>query len=300
MGTSYLLDTLDWDALIRGIKNRKVTVFLGAGASYSTLKKAGSTMANDWADEIKYPFTETHERSNLINVSQYYATQQSHPAAKQFLLDKLMKYDEPVFPSDQSPHSLLAELPITRYITTNYDDLMEKALEAQDKYPIVELCKWNNKIEQTKLKQGKSDDAPLIFHLHGHRNNVNSMVLTEDDYIRFLLQLARVNDYNNEGESGQPLLPPVVIEALTDNIILFIGYSFQDINFRVIFRGIFDSVESIAAQKSFIFQYGGKRNKRAMEYFEQYYNKFNMGFVWQDALIFTQELNRRWKEAENG
>ena len=36
-----------------------------------------------------------------------------------------------------------------------------------------------------------SQDKPLVYHLHGELNNPQSMVLTETDYLDFLINLSK-------------------------------------------------------------------------------------------------------------
>lgn len=56
-----------------------------------------------------------------------------------------------------------------------------------------------------------------------------SMVLTEKDYYDFVVSL---------NKDPEVLLPPSILIALSQTSLLFIGYSLEDIAFRVIFQGI--------------------------------------------------------------
>jgi hypothetical protein len=58
-------------------------------------------------------------------------------------------------------------------------------------------------------------------------------VLTEDDYLDFLVNISRQQD----------LLPPRIQEVLTGASLLFIGYRLADWDFRVLFRGLVTSIE---------------------------------------------------------
>ena len=72
------------------------------------------------------------------------------------------------------------------------------------------------------------------------------MVLTEDDYLEFLVRMNR--------DASEPLLPPVIRTAFKDSL-LFVGYSLSDWSFRVLFRGLIGSLPaglgnlSIAVQR---------------------------------------------------
>ena len=51
-----------------------------------------------------------------------------------------------------------------------------------------------------------NENQPLIFHMHGHYSNLESMVLTEDDYLDFLINLTE----------NRNLLPPMLQGYLTN------------------------------------------------------------------------------------
>jgi hypothetical protein len=114
---------------------------------------------------------------------------------------------------------------------------MYLALKNRGRDPKRELCRWNQfvELEETSVfKSGYTPTAanPLVYHLHGHYDLPQSLVLTEDDYLDFLVHLSR----------DQALLPPAVQRALAGTSLLFIGYSLSDWNFRVLFRGLVGSL----------------------------------------------------------
>jgi hypothetical protein len=69
--------------------------------------------------------------------------------------------------------------------------------------------------------------VPAIFHLHGHTEVLESMVVTEDDYLDFLINTSR-------DEESIPLR----IKALTKTTLLFLGYNMADLEFRVLIRSM--------------------------------------------------------------
>lgn len=98
------------------------------------------------------------------------------------------------------PYAILADLNIPVYITTNYDHLMEKALEDKGKKPVSEFCRWNKFDSAHPIpsslgsKNPPTGYKPLVFHLHGDIKEPNSMVLTENDDIDFIIALSK-NEY---------------------------------------------------------------------------------------------------------
>ena len=119
-----------------------------------------------------------------------------------------------------------------------------------------------------------------------------SLVLTEDDYIDFLVRM-----------SGDPgLLPPVIQSSLTSKMLLFVGYSLADWTFRVIFRGLLSTRPPQATHSHVSVQLpppvhgsGDERPLRIQEYLDSYFERQNIWICWEDARAFSAELRRRWE-----
>jgi hypothetical protein len=179
---------------------------------------------------------------------------------------------------------------------------MEEALKSKNREPISDFCRWNNELAkyaerlglESKLKrtQYKATTAkPLVYHLHGVIDIEPSIVLTEKDYIDFVIHL------NKEDE--KVMLPPVIRIALARTHLLFIGYSLEDLTFRVIFQGIsmlLDEMRpvSFAVQLPPTFDTPEKQ-KMAQEYLSSYTsNIFKMDIYWGKTQQFIEELRAKW------
>jgi len=79
--------------------------------------------------------------------------------------------------------------------------------------------------------------TPVVYHLHGHLDVPELLVLTEDDYLDFLVDLWQSNA-DPQSANARPMLPMRIQEAVTNASLLFIGYRLADWNFRVILRGL--------------------------------------------------------------
>src|SRR5262249_39038010 len=134
----------------------------------------------------------------------------------------------------------LADLGLPVYLTTNYDDFMAGALADRERDPRRDLCRWNDRLgsipsvfrQEPSYKPTPAN--PLVFHLHRmlrlkDQDIPHSLVLSEDDSLEFLINLAHDAD---------GLLPPPVREALTNTSLLFVGYRLADWNFRVMFQSL--------------------------------------------------------------
>ncbi len=244
------------DEILQGL----VIPFLGAGVNLYDRDDeipwtpgaglpSGRDLAAYLAEKRKYPEEESKE---LVRVSQY---------VKAVLGSGVLYADlRAVFTAQYEPneaHRLLARLPRALRasgsrqllaITTNYDDALESAYEAEgEEYDVVyyearpkgrvgkffhrrsgsttaELIEVPN--EYAELDP---DERPVILKIHGcvDRDNPSrdSFVITEDDYIEYLTR--------NEMSSLAALKA-----RMNDSHYLFLGYSLQDWNLRVILNEI--------------------------------------------------------------
>jgi len=290
------LEEKDWDTLLKRIYIGKCTPFLGAGACKGTIP-LGSEIAKEWAKENNYPLDDC---SDLARVAQFLAVDRKTPMfPKEEIAAQFKKIGPPDFNEPDEPHGILAELPLPVYMTTNYDDFMVQALKglkSQKKEPKLELCRWNKYIQdQPSIFESEpgfkpTSEKPLVFHLHGHIGVPESLVIAEDDYLDFLVNISR----------NQVLLPPLIQKALTYTSLLFIGYRLADWNFRVIFRGLVDSMDSSLRSLSVSIQLLPEASelarKKAQEYLTEYFKNSRVLVYWGTAREFTAELREHWKK----
>lgn len=231
------LSEADWKLLAGRIKAGKCTPFIGAGACHGTLPSA-SMIAKDWADKEGFPFDDC---TDLAKVAQFLSVKYDSMKPKDMFIEQFGHVAAPDFDDPLEPHRVLADLPLPIYITTNYDDFLYRALARAEhapghkKTPQREFCRWNRQIGGGTSKLGKrvprldgNVEKPLVFHLHGHMGRPASMVLTEDDYLDFLIKIGK----------DESLLPSRIEEAFATTSLLFVGYSLNDWNFRVLFRNV--------------------------------------------------------------
>jgi hypothetical protein len=294
------LEDRDWLSLLRRIEREKCTPFLGAGINYGILP-LGSEIAQKLAESFHYPLKDCLD---LARVTQFLAVTQDPMFPKeeaQILLEKsLEQWEKTVTLSDffkkpDQPLGVLADLPIPIYMTTNYDDLMIKALKTRQKDPKRELCRWNAFVRNMPSLFDSADSFeptpanPVVFHLHGYNEVPESLVLTEDDYFDFLVNVSRQED----------LLPPRIQQALAGTSLLFIGYRLADWDFRVIFRGIVSSMEGSLRRESLAVQLPPEdlepdQKEAQQEYLTEYFGSIDVKIFWGTAQQFAAELRDRW------
>jgi hypothetical protein len=284
----------DWELLIRAIRSRRCTPFLGAGVNSGVLP-LGRDIALKWAVEYDYPLEDPH---NLIRVAQFLAVEYYPMFPKDEIIRLFQEIStSPDFSDESEPHRVLAELPIPVYLTTNYDNFMVAALERKFRDPKREVCRWNaiTRNEPSRFDKGyePSPANPVVFHLHGNVELPTSIVLTEDDYFDFLVNISR-----------DPLLVPLLIQkALVETSVLFIGYGLSDWNFRVLLQGLSRFMERglgryhIAVMIPPAIPDSEIQQKKAQAYLSAYYQNIDVQIFWGTAREFCTELSKRWKSS---
>jgi hypothetical protein len=120
----------------------------------------------------------------------------------------------------------LARLDFPVVITTNYDQLFEKALVEAGKEPRVAI--YTPKLEETTDFRKPTAQSPVVFKIHGDISRPETVVITDEDYIDFVLRMSNKEPYDP--------LPRRLKVYLTDWTTLFVGYSLLDYNLRLLFK----------------------------------------------------------------
>jgi hypothetical protein len=322
----FLRDFEKWPALLNDIRHERCTPVLGPGVT-DAFMGSRQEIAQGWANQYHFPMA-PHQRENLPQVAQYLAVNLSPqfprdelkkyvqrellkryrrhlpPDAGDWSLDELVKavgtYRRLVDPYE--PHSVLARLPFKTFITTHPSDLLADALTAEGKHPQAELCRWKDEpiwpksiFDDPTSQYEPSRQSPLIYHLFGHLQELDTLVLTEDDYFDYLIGVTRDND----------LIPETVRRALADSALLFLGFRMDEWDFRVLFRSILSQRANrwkrythVAAQ---IDPEEGRTIEpdRARRYLESYFSQLEpirITIYWGSVDDFMRELSTHWQE----
>jgi hypothetical protein len=298
-----VLEEREWDLLLDRIASGKCTPFLGAGACHPVLPM-GAAIAGAWANHYKYPLEDS---TDLVRVAQFLAYKGDAMTPKEEIVKLINTAGKPDFSERDELHGLLADLPLPLYITTNYDDYMACALRSRNRNPRSEICRWSKHL-RLQLKDTASvfestpgfvlnKENPVVFHLHGHKDVPESLVLTEDDYLDFLVNLAQNPD----------LLPSQLQRAVTGTSLLFLGYRIADWNFRVLFRSLITYLERSTARKHISVQLvpvaegvSAAQRSEAEAYLDHYYGENKIRVFWGKCSQFASELRQRWGTANHG
>ena len=185
--------------LHKAYKQGRLVVFVGAGVSANsgvpTWGKLIKALKNDLPNNFE------NEKDDL-KVAQIYKDSHGYKNYFEKVRDILKDGRATYNPIHQS----ILELNPIHIITTNYDDLIEQAIQAD--------CKQYEVI-------ARDGDLPYyrypnkLVKMHGDFKSGN-IVLTEEDYYNY--------------SSRFPLIRSFVTSLFTTNLVLFVGFSFNDLN----------------------------------------------------------------------
>jgi len=120
----------------------------------------------------------------------------------------------------------LAQLNFPLIVTTNYDRLFEQALRCHDKDP--QVVSYSAKSAELRDVQ-PTERKPFVFKMHGDVDHPESIVITDEDYIQFVLRMA-------ERDTTTGAIPTTLLYHFKVWPTLFVGYSLKDYNLRLLFK----------------------------------------------------------------
>jgi hypothetical protein len=316
-----------WPPLLRAIEGDEeehlfCTPILGPGLA-NCLFGSHREMARHWAETYQFPMAQYYQE-DLSQVAQYLAVHWQDPHLRselrahlrQELLDRygkdLLSYYADALPKKLHEliqavgklgpecrpldlYHILAKLPFRIYVSTDPTNLLETVLTSVGRPPQPIVCPWREGIDPVYYEGPftLSSERPLLYYPFGSLQVPPSLVLTEDDFYDFLIRMTE----------NRSLIPPVVLDALASNALLFLGFQIEERGFRVLIRSIMNlkgrrrDVSSVAAQ---VFPEEGyvREPERARRYLERYFETAQINIYWGSVEDFIGELERRWRERE--
>ena len=185
----------------------KLVVFVGAGVSANSGVPTWSNLTNAFKEDL--PDTIKNETDDL-KVAQIYKDTFGRKAyfekVRNVLKDGRVAYN-PI-------HNAILELNPVHIITTNYDDLIEQSI--QSNYKQYDIITQDSDLPYYRYPS-------KVVKMHGDFKTGN-IVLTEEDYYNYAATF--------------PLIRSFVTSLFTTNVVLFVGFSFSDLNLKIILNDI--------------------------------------------------------------
>ncbi len=235
-----------FEDIVKAVKKGNCNLFLGAAvhappADTSTYTypeperpPIGSGLALLLGGETNYKahFPKENE-GDLPRVAQDCELRKGRPALFTTIKEAVEKGRKP-----SAALRALAGLGFPVVVTTNYDTLYERALGLFGWKAYVSAYQANDPDRGQQIprptRQAQRDDPPtrehpFLFKIHGDiEDEIDSLVVTEEDYIQFVLRMSDVKMYNP--------IPQLVNSALHSAPTLFVGYSLKDYNLRLLLK----------------------------------------------------------------
>lgn len=210
--------------LAEELEKGKLVVFVGAGVSKNSGLPEWEELIKDYADYrgIK-EFTSKQFLTIPEEVFERYGSLKYYEIAEKRFLGKYVP---------NSIHRILKKMKLTYIITTNYDTLIE------DEIKNLQIVSKDEDLPYTNSNR-------MLIKMHGDFENKN-IVLKKSDYDNY--------------EKKFPLISTLIKGLFTTNTILFIGYSYNDINVQQIMNWIKEILKE-KIRKAFLVEFTNEDNK---------------------------------------
>ncbi len=187
---------------VQAIREGNASIFAGAGLSRGSGYVDWKTLLKPLAKEVSL---EIEREKDYLSVAQYY---RNESGARASINQELLNVFNAEVDENENVE-IIARLPISTYWTTNYDKLIEKELEKNNK-------KVDVKMDSDQLATVLLNRDAVVYKMHGDVDHPAHAVLTKDDYILY--------------DNKRPLFKTILKGDLISKKFLFIGFSFEDPN----------------------------------------------------------------------
>lgn len=215
LGTKEESDQPD-ERLVASVARGECVIFAGSGLSLGSGLPGWSTLIDELADGLGVPASERREDLDyLLDLAQWYRNEGIEPS-----IEERVARTFTVAASGARPtvaQYLLASLPARYFVTTNYDDLFEAALQGVRRHAL-RIC------AERDVAQTGSPDGCYVVKFHGCAVEKSNIVLSRDDYDGFFRR--------------RPAMALLLEGLLLNQSFLFVGYGLRDPDFRQIWSRI--------------------------------------------------------------
>ena len=187
----------------RASRENRLVIFVGAGVSMNSSVPSWNQLINRMKAELPNEFS---EETDALKIAQIYKDSRGH---KEYMdkVKEILLYNKAV---PNPLHKSILALNPCHIITTNYDDLIEQELSK-------EFLQYHIIREDKDIPQMTNSNT--LVKMHGDYVTDN-IVLTEDDYYNY--------------KENFPLTRAFVQSLFASKLILFVGFSFADLNLKFI------------------------------------------------------------------
>ncbi len=215
------LPTPEAAELLESVRDGRCVLFAGAGLSRPAGLPDWSALLHEMAAELKLELADDIDQYPLdfsLDLAQWYADRFAREKLDAFIHERFAdtaRRSPVVRPT--LAHYFLAMLPFRLFLTTNYDDLVERTLRGLRRDPEV-VCR-----PEEVVRTGQAE-RPCVVKLHGDANHRTRIVLTRDDFDGFF--------------RDHPVTAALLEGLLLNQTFLFVGYELRDPNTRQVYSRV--------------------------------------------------------------
>jgi hypothetical protein len=317
-----------WSTLIGSLEDKQCIPIIGPGLTQS-LVGSSHQLAEFLGEQYDFPLASS-DAQDLPQVMQYLANDHDERFARRARDNAMRRFIMRRYAQDlagdvrtlslpdllhmawqrkednaMDPLRVLARLPCPIYITACQDDLLTEALTTTvagrgaggSKKPLTDHCDWTHPVSARKGPSHQRGYAPtveqpLVYHLFGRMDSPDSQVVTEANYLDFLIAIHK----------DRERIPNVVWSALSEANLLFIGFDIDDWPLRVIMQTIMNMSGSYRAPRrtNIAVQIDPESGAitdpdRTRRYLEKYFRNNDLQIYWGSVGDFVQRLEREFQ-----
>ncbi len=236
--------------------SKKLVLFVGSGADIDSGIPSWSSAIHDFCDHLHLEY---EAGTDYLRIPQYYFNSRGKKEYVE-LCKKIFRHGQQLQPNEF--HGKIAAFHVDTMITTNYTDFLEQEMNRRG-YIYRTVC--------------QDKDLPYVHHeklivkMHGDFAHDN-FVLKEDDYLKYHKNFRLIETY--------------VKSVITNHVVLFLGYSFQDPDLKQLFSWVKDIVGD-DFQQAYLLEGIKDYNKNEFEYYR------NLGV----NILYTNSYRKDKKDA---
>lgn len=200
------------------IKDGSLVAFIGAGVSRTyTDSTSGSVScglmsASEIVEDLSRKRSYITADMGFLEACFLYKQQEGRVALERYLQETIDRPAVKPLPA----HVILANIPFSSYITTNYDRLLEISLQESKKSPFPIT-------DDNDVSRFRTASTPVI-KIHGCISRPSGMIACEDEY-------ASISE-------RQPVVEALIKTHIANKSILFLGYSLDDADFKQVYNEV--------------------------------------------------------------
>lgn len=232
-------------------------IFAGAGLSAPAGYVNWAELLRGLANELGL---DVDRESNLVALAQYHLNEhQNRTRINQAIIDQFGAKTEVT-----ENHRILVRLPIATWWTTNYDRLIETALEDENR--VVDV-----KHTVTQFRSSPRQRDAVLYKMHGDVSDADNAVVTKDDYEGYF--------------QVRELFVTALAGDLVSKTFLFLGFSFTDPNIEYILSRIRVKIPRKQPKQHYcILRQVERKKKESLKEFE--YRRLQQSFLIKDLKRF--------------